>query len=142
VAIAVAVGVLFFGVGALDGVFRDAVPKAALDIGYGLCAAALIVALVQAEQQRPGRFRQPFVAILGDASYALYLIHFPLIAVLCKLAVGVGLHGVFGMAVSFVGIFVACIAVSMLFHLWIEKPILKALSSKARTATPSLQSTR
>ena len=118
----------FFTVGAMEVVFRDAWPKPALDLCYGLCGATLIVALVQAEQRWPERFRNRFVSLLGDASYALYLIHFPLIAVLCKLAVAGGLRGGSGMVLSFVGIFAACIATSVLFHLWIERPTLRALS--------------
>lgn len=135
-AVAAAAVVLFFGMGALADVWGEAIPKPLLDLGYGLTGAVLIVALVQAEQREPGRFRNGFVSLLGDASYALYLIHFPLIAVLCKLAMAIGLHGVTGIAVSFVGIFAACIAVTVVFHRWIERPVLKALSPRVPPQPP------
>ncbi len=122
---------LFFGVGAAEAVWRGAGAKVLYDLGYGVTAAMLIVALVHAEEQQPARFRNRLFALLGDASYALYLIHFPLIAVLCKLAVAAGLRGSSGVAISFVSIFVACIAASVLFHLWIERPLLRALSPRS-----------
>lgn len=125
-------GVLFLGVGVAADLYREALPKPLVDLGYGLFSAVGIVALVQAERARPARFAWPWATPLGDASYALYLIHFPLIAVLCKLAVGLGLRGVAGAALAFVAIGAACIVVAVLFHRWIERPLLRRLSGRPR----------
>jgi exopolysaccharide production protein ExoZ len=128
--VAAAAALLFFGVGAAEAVFGKEPYYARLNLGYGLCAAVAIVALVQAERERPGLFENRTVAVLGDASYAMYLIHFPLIAVLCKAAVGLGLHGVAGAVLAFVGIFVICVGASVLFYLCIERPMLRVLSAR------------
>ncbi|MBO9514589.1 MAG: acyltransferase [Variovorax sp.] len=97
-------------------------------IGYGLSGAIAIAALTQAERQRPARFGSRAASLLGDASYALYLIHFPLIAVLCKLAVLGGLRGASGALVSFVLISLLCVGAAVVFYRWVERPILDALS--------------
>ncbi|MEJ8856085.1 acyltransferase [Variovorax robiniae] len=128
--VAAAAGGSFFGIGALAEILDGAVPLPLLHMGYGLFAAILIVALVQAEQQRqPGRrFGNRFTALVGDASYALFLLHLPLLALLTRVAVGAGLHGVGGMLVTFVLILAACVAVAIAFHQWIERPLLKGLA--------------
>ena len=127
-------GVLFFCVGAAEAVFGKEPHYAQLNIGYGLCAAVVIVALVQAERDRPGRFDNRAVAVLGDASYAMYLIHFPLIALLCKAAIALGLHGLAGAVLAFIGIFCCCVAASVLFYLWLERPMLRVLSARPKPA--------
>ncbi len=140
--VAVVAGALFFCVGAAEALLGKAPHYVGLNLGYGLCAAVVIVALIQAERERPGRFDNRAVAVLGDASYAMYLIHFPLIALLCKLAVALGLHGVAGVTLAFVGIFVSVVVASVLFYLWVERPMLRALSARpqperARSRRPS-----
>ncbi|WP_218508160.1 acyltransferase [Variovorax sp. dw_308] len=131
VPVAIVAGVLFFGFGAVAEALDGGLPLPLVHLGYGLFAAMLIVALVQAEQREPGRFGNRFAAVVGDASYALFLIHFPLLALLSKAAVAAGLHGVGGMLVSFVLILASCIAASVAFHQWIERPLLKGLAPRA-----------
>ncbi|MDM0109350.1 acyltransferase [Variovorax sp. J22R24] len=125
--VAILVGVAFFAIGAAS-VWRDESHNAYFNLGYGVCGALAIVALTQAERAQPARFASRMLSLLGDASYALYLIHFPLIAVLCKLAVAAGLRGVTGVGVAFVAITLACVATSVAFHLWIERPMLRLMS--------------
>jgi len=127
--VATAAGVLFFAVGAAS-IWRHDPHNTYFNFGYGICGAVAIVALIQAEREHPARFENRTLFLLGDASYAIYLIHFPLIAVLCKLALAAGLSGVSGMLVAFVGIGLACVAVSVLFHLWIERPMLRLVSRR------------
>jgi peptidoglycan/LPS O-acetylase OafA/YrhL len=131
-AVAAVAGVLFFCVGAAEAIFGKEPHYAKLNLAYGLCAAVVIFALVQAERERPGRFENRTVAVLGDASYAMYLIHFPLIAVLCKVAVALGLHVFWGAVVAFIGIFICCVLASVLFYLGLERPMLRVLSSRPR----------
>lgn len=140
--VAAAAGALFFCVGAAEAVLGKEPYYTRLNLAYGLCAAVVITALVQAERERPGRFSNRAVAVLGDASYAMYLIHFPLIALLCKLAVALGLHGLAGVTLAFVGIFVSVVAASVLFCLWIERPMLRALSARQHPDHPSATYTR
>jgi peptidoglycan/LPS O-acetylase OafA/YrhL len=76
--------------------------------------------------------RHPWIQRLGDASYALYLIHFPLISLLTKVAFATGLPrlGIAGAAVTLIVEVAVCIAVSVAFHLWLEKPIIAFLRRK------------
>jgi exopolysaccharide production protein ExoZ len=102
---------------------------------YGFFSAILILGLVRAEDAAHLRVTQRWIPLLGDASYSLYLIHFPLISVLCKVMVAAGLAGVAGAAIAYPLILLACIFTALMFHVALEKPLLRAMSShRARVA--------
>lgn len=95
---------------------------------YGVGATALLLGLVRLEQAGAIVWRSPVVRRLGDASYALYLLHFPVMSVLCKVAAKMGLKGAFAAALSFVVIMIACVLAALVFHKLVERPILRWLS--------------
>lgn len=64
---------------------------------------------------------------LGDASYAIYLVHFPVISVLCKISVRFA--DFFPQEVWFVLIFFVSVFVGYLFHAFVERPIIRWASS-------------
>ena len=101
---------------------------------YGGLSSALILALVQAEQSCQLIIRNRWIPLLGDSSYALYLIHFHLISGLCKAARWIGLSGISGAIVAFFLILICCLLVSVGFFVLVERPILRALS--ARSSAP------
>ncbi|MFT4572230.1 MAG: exopolysaccharide production protein ExoZ [Hyphomicrobiaceae bacterium] len=112
--------------------FQSAFPEAgpglnelALTFAFGGASTLLIFGLVTLERQgwKP---ELPGALLLGDASYVLYLIHYPLLAVVCKVAVATGLRGAGGAALAWVAALATCIAVAIIFHLWIERPLLHA----------------
>lgn len=121
----------FFVIGAWS-VWRNDPHNLWFNLAYGLFGAVAIVALTQAERTDPARFASRTLVLLGDSSYALYLIHFPLIAVLCKLAIAVGLRGRVGSGVAFVAIAIACVLASAAFHLAIERPMLRLMRGRKR----------
>jgi exopolysaccharide production protein ExoZ len=92
---------------------------------YGLGSALIIFGLVQAEDK--GRFirKHNWMQLLGDSSYALYLMHYPLISFLCKVCMSFKLnkYGFIGAFVSYISIFIACLISAIVFHVWIEKPV-------------------
>jgi len=99
---------------------------------FGFASSILILGLVRAEGAGMIRPRSAFLALLGDASYSLYLVHFPLISALCKLVVALGLTGVLGATVAFPVILASCLLVAMALHLYVEKPLLAWLSQPVR----------
>jgi peptidoglycan/LPS O-acetylase OafA/YrhL len=131
---AAAAACAFLAIGAAEVIWgRQSLP---IDrrLAYGLVSGMLIFALVRAEDssrqgqgqpQKPGKVRR-WSASLGDSSYALYLIHFPLISMFCKLAVFIGLRGAAGALLAYVSILGACLAAAIALHLAVEKPIMRA----------------
>lgn len=101
-------------------------------IGTSLCSGLLVLGLTAGEECGLPSGRHPWIQRLGDASYALYLIHFPLISLLTKVAFATGLPrlGIAGAAVTLIVEVAVCIAVSVAFHLWLEKPIIAFLRRK------------
>jgi len=98
---------------------------------YGLLSGFLIMSLVQLENGGRLQIQNRWLPLLGNASYALYLIHFPLISALCKLMIFIGLTGVAGAAVAAPAILTICVVASIGFHLWVERPVLHALSIRS-----------
>lgn len=92
---------------------------------YGLASCLIIFGLVQAEDEGYIIGGHSWMQTLGDSSYALYLIHFPLISLLCKFSLTIQLNklGILGALIAYVAILCASLVGAVMFHLWIEKPI-------------------
>lgn len=91
---------------------------------YGVASSLIIFGLVRSEDKGPisgGGLMQR----LGDSSYALYLIHYPMIGILCKLFISMQLNklGLLGAIIAYVIIFCTCIIGSLILNVLIEKPI-------------------
>lgn len=98
---------------------------------YAVGSAMMIFGLIRAEAAgMADTFKPRWATLLGDASYALYLIHFPLISVVCKIAIAAGFGGVWGAIATFLIGVIACVAVSVFFHLYIERPLLRYLGKR------------
>lgn len=103
-----------------------------LNIFYGLGFGGLIFGFVCYEKSGkilPLLLRNKFTQILGNASYFLYLIHFPLISLFLKLVVMLGLSGFFGASITFVFVALICIFIAIMGHFIIESPLQKWLLS-------------
>jgi len=129
-------GLIVFAVTFYFGISKQIPAKAELLL-FGLGAAGIIY----------GACSMPYlnrrIAPLeeaGAASYALYLIHYPLISLLVKVAVKIDQSIAIPHAVYFVAILVICQLAAFAFHRLIEAPLLNARSMQnlfapARTAT-------
>ena len=95
----------------------------------GLASGVLIVALAALERRGRTPLHNSFLTRLGDASYALYLMHYPIISVLCKLLVAIFPLGLYGALSAYALILLVCIASALLAHRWIERPLLAYLGS-------------
>lgn len=84
-------------------------------------AGVILVCLVNAEEARPQRSSSAWVQRLSDASYALYLLHFPIISLVCKLLMLAGFQGAAGATLALVLSFVVSIAAALAFNVYIER---------------------
>lgn len=127
----------FFGAAAFE-VFFAGKEVELLRWVYGSGSAIAILGLVQMEDRGMAKgCNHPWLLTLGDASYALYLIHFPLISLLCKVAMMIGLNGTIGAALTFVSVFLLCLLSAVLLHIAVEKPLLIRLSGKRTRPAPA-----
>jgi exopolysaccharide production protein ExoZ len=108
---------------------------------YGLASSLIIFGLVRAEDKGTIIGNQRWLQLLGDSSYALYLIHYPLISILLKLSLFLQLNkfGAIGAIIAYIAIFSACLISAVVFHLWIEKPVVAYLRSRLGTGRLSQQ---
>jgi peptidoglycan/LPS O-acetylase OafA/YrhL len=75
--------------------------------------------------------KKPILLLLGDASYSIYLIHFPILSAMSKLlhyTIGEATHPI----VPFIILVIIATVCGILFHLLIEKPIITFLSKRIR----------
>ena len=101
------------------------------DLCYGLTSAILIFGLVRYENKKGQIDAAKRLSIYGDSSYALYLLHFPLIAILSKISILVLPLNLAGVLIAFIFLVTSSVFAGVVFHLLIEKPILRRLSSWA-----------
>jgi peptidoglycan/LPS O-acetylase OafA/YrhL len=108
-------------------------------LAYGWCSSVIVLGLVRAEDD--GALPKPHAIVdaLGNSSYALYLIHYPLISVLCKLAVALGLAGLGGAMLTFVAVLVTCLMAAHIFHRVVERRLLTWLNRQwaVRSTAPA-----
>lgn len=100
------------------------------DMAYGTASALGIVAAIWYERATHAERLRTLPPVLGDASYVLYLLHFPLAALLSKLAVGVLPIKAWGAGLAMAAIVVACVLVSVVFHLSVECPVTRWLTRR------------
>lgn len=62
--------------------------------------------------------------MMGAASYSLYLIHYPLLSLLLKITMIVHAYVPLPLELYFIGIVFACQMAGLLFHYYVEKPVL------------------
>lgn len=114
---------------AINKMFRTGVLSEYSTLLLGVSSALIILGLVLAEGRNLTIGSNKWIQMLGDSSYSLYLIHAPLIAILCKLSILIHLNyfGVIGALVAFIIILIVCIFAAVYFHLRIEIPLINYL---------------
>ena len=96
-------------------------------VGYGLGSSLMILGLASYEQVSNFRASSVFQS-LGRSSYVLYLMHFPMISLGCKILSPVS-GSLLVDSVCFVSIVLVCVIVAHLVHVFVEAPKLKYLRS-------------
>lgn len=137
-ALLVFLGVALFGCTALDEVRLGLLGEDARTLLYGLGSAQALAGAVELE--RGGRLRVwAWLRLLGDASYAIYLAHFPTQSLMAKVFVATGLREALTPQASFVLLVLLSVAVGLGLHLFVERPLLALLSRRpdAASAAPT-----
>lgn len=115
------IGFVLVGVAEWQGHFVPSdVPSTFL---YGAAAFLLVVGSVRAEQS--GWLKTPrSLSFLGDTSYSIYLVHYPVISIVAKVTGGLSVYAAFAVMVA------ASLVAGAVLHLMVEKPILRTLLSR------------
>lgn len=94
---------------------------------FGLASTAFVVG--SAEAEKAGRITAPRgLKLLGDASYALYLVHYPMLSVLARVFMLAPLRGI-PPVIAYVLMTAICIAGAVAFHRFVEKPLMRVFPS-------------
>ena len=96
-------------------------------VWYGLTATLCALGLMELE--RTGKIAVPrIVAFLGNASYSIYLVHFPALSVIAKFTYPLWLRAKVPLIFPFTVLAVGSVALGVLVHLLIERPLLNLFS--------------
>lgn len=125
---AVAGASLFLACG-VEEVYVGLVDERMLFPFYGIGSVLIIVGLAVLETN--GRFRTPnLLEFVGEASYSIYLTHFPLLSIFAKLFFALKLNAYVSPSVAYLFLVLLCVACGGAFHVLVEKPLLQWLSSR------------
>ncbi len=123
---------LYFGTGYVD-IYRGPLELHSKTAGIALGCAGITLGLVQAEQREILRIPR-WIAFLGNASYSIYLIHFPILSLTAKLVKSARLDEMIPATILFWLFVLAATGGGCAFHLLIERPLLNRLKGRYRTA--------
>lgn len=123
----------FFATGAVSTWLKPVYVRVWADMAYSVTGAIAIVGLVGVERVNPSTSRSVLPPVLGDASYVLYLIHFPLVSVLSKVLSQVLAHTPWMVALALLFTSVFCVSASVVFHRVVERPVTRWLNRQLLT---------
>lgn len=116
-------------------VTAQGVGGAAVQVLVGFGWAAALAAMLYAE--RRGAIAVPACLLrLGDASYALYLLHFPALALMGKVASATGWRDRWPAESEFGVVIVVIVAAALVVHQAIERPLRRWVSASLTRLTP------
>ncbi|WP_347558820.1 hypothetical protein [Robbsia sp. KACC 23696] len=93
-----------------------------LELGYGVATFLMIWAFVGWE--RDGRVTVPLILQkLGDSSYAIYLVHLPVVSVLCKLSAKLKIFVSIDSYLLYFFIVFTSVFSGIIFHITVEKNV-------------------
>lgn len=109
-------------------------------LGFGVGSLFLILGLILMERRRPIEAPR-WLVFLGDASYSIYLVHYPVLAIVIKLLNATGMVTRLGLEVVFVLSSAVAIGTGCLAYYFVEKQILARLGSGSggRKAAPDAE---
>lgn len=103
---------------------------------FGLGATGLVLGAAVWERDRPQALRAPrALTFLGEASYAIYLVHVPAISLACKLLATTHNSSTLRAWLIAAGVALLALLAGVGFHLLLEKPLLALLPQQLRART-------
>jgi peptidoglycan/LPS O-acetylase OafA/YrhL len=118
-------GALIFSLTWVAQVENIQLPGVAWPLIYGTGATLLIVGLARLEKMK--EFSPPrILKMLGDSSYALYLVHFPIVSLCAKLATAlIKTPSSALLILSFLATILLAVVSGLIFHVLIERPAMR-----------------
>ncbi len=99
-------------------------------LAYGAASVLILAGLIEAE--RCGRLYPPrWLVFLGDASYSIYLVHFPALSLLAKVAQRLWLDTWLPSPLLFCLLAAAAVGAGCLFHIAVERPLMNLVRRRA-----------
>jgi exopolysaccharide production protein ExoZ len=93
---------------------------------YGGASVAILAGIVELE--RSGRFRVGLIGVMmGDVSYALYLIHLAVVPLAIRSLADIGLLTVLPESITVVALVALALVVSVMLHVWVEVPLMMSI---------------
>ena len=93
-------------------------------LAYGGPSVALVLAATTLDHLPAWRHRTSrLMVLLGDASYAIYLIHYPIYCMAALAIIKLGLAAKLPLAVVLTVFFAAALIIALLFHVFVERPL-------------------
>lgn len=106
---------------------RHGLPDTACSLLAGLASFLILLDLITLESH--GRLHVPaWMVFLGEASYSIYLVHFPLLSVTARICFFLSERTFIPLFPWFIIQFVFATAVGIGFHLFVERPLLRLLA--------------
>lgn len=121
-----AFGAVVFGVSGAIETITERPPT----LWYGLGAALLVLGLVRSEKAGQTIGANAILQRLGDASYSIYLIHYPLISAMCKIARKLGTLSASWGVVWYCAMLFAALGGGWVFHVIVERPMTRWLGGR------------
>ncbi|MGI4978065.1 MAG: acyltransferase family protein [Janthinobacterium lividum] len=126
----VLLGATIFLLAGADEIHRDHAASDWRTLAFGCGSMLAMVGMVALEGS--ARLRVPaWLRLLGDASYSIYLVHFPVLSLLAKLAWASGAARLLPVPAAYILLAGLAVSAGVLCHLWIERPLLGLLGQKS-----------
>ncbi|MBD2036618.1 glycosyltransferase [Leptolyngbya sp. FACHB-321] len=93
---------------------------------YGISSTLIVIGAATLEVQRSRPFVRLF-SFLGDASYSIYLTHYPCLSALLKLTIAAQLISIIGYSATISLLLLTTLSVGCLTYVWLEKPLVYRL---------------
>ena len=121
--------VAFVTVGLLDAYRVTDIGHTARTLSFGIAATAAVIGLAALEWR--GRLRAPrWLSFLGDASYAIYLVHIVALPVITRLMMAAGLNTLLPPFAGYAVLVASAVAAGSLAHVTVERPLGRAIRNR------------